>query len=496
MNKRHSMIRLTLLVISLLAFLGKFGQVYAGNEFSSKSLPTGYILPFEGGWRYTQTPHLNYGIDLAPPKRTACIKGNDYDKDSWVVAAQSGKVIISETAYVAISHNGGWVTEYIHIASTDRVKKGAVVQQGARIGHPSCETQWPKYPVTGVHLHFQLRDGTDYVSMMNWSLSGWKLTEYETFISQDGKIVVYPIIKVINKQTTTTSFSRKHDGVAITPTITSTSTPTKTHTPTFTPTPTSTFTSTFTLTFTPTNTFTFTPTITTTPTSTFTPTFIPTLTPTNTYLPSPTSSQTTTSVPTETFTLTPSATIESLTSTFTPTFTPSATETLWPSTNTPSPTPFKTLFYFQPTLNPSYTGNLCTAGWLRINGWQDKYSYLTLNTNQAEASGYTATYSVIVEKDGYYKVSNWVAQHDPIAWSCPTKIIYWDSSKTPFKVQHANGPSTVYIDQSQIADDWASVGTYYFVGGTTYNIIIFDLNNEADLSRTISVGTLRLEYTP
>ena len=155
-----------------------------------------------------------------------------------------------------------------------------------------------------------------------------------------------------------------------------------------------------------------------TPTKTATPTQTPTFTPTSTETLTATSSPTN-EPPTPTFTFTP------LPATDTPTLTPTPTETLQPPTNTPTPTatPFKTLFYFKPTLNPSYTGNLCTAGWLRINGWQSDYSYLTLNTNQSGSAEYTATYSVKVDQSGYYKISNWVADHEPITWSCPSKTI-------------------------------------------------------------------------
>ncbi len=158
--------------------------------------------------------------------------------------------------------------------------------------------------------------------------------------------------------------------------------------------------------------------------------------------------------------------------------------------------PFTQLFYITPTLNPAYTGNLCSAGWLRINGWQSDYSYLTLNTNQSDEAGYTATYSLSVEKTGKYRISNWVANHSPIGWSCPTKVINSDSAQTPFRVNHAGGQTLVYINQVPIADNWATVGTYTFNAGVVYNIIILDLNSEADWSTTISAGTLRAQYVP
>lgn len=377
---------------------------------------------------------------------------------------------------------------YVHLAkpSAELGKLcGKIVERGTKIGVASNTGSSAKD--TGIHLHLDVwRNGTriDPYGISN----NWKY---------------YPPYKAVNWNNLTHVWFIENGSIKIftgtpTPTFTPTKTKTLTPSPTFTPTFTNTSTSTTTLTYTPTFTATFTSTSTNTatPTSTQTVTltlFVPSDTPTFTFTPTATGTLTATSSPTDA-PPTPTFTFTSLPTTDTPT----PTETLLPSTNTPTPTatPFKTLFYFKPTLNPSYTGNLCTAGWLRINGWQSDYSYLTLNTNQSASAGYTATYSVKVDHDGYYQISNWVANHSPVAWSCPTKTIEWDSSKTPFRVNHANGQSVVYVNQSQLTDDWATVGQYYFIAGTTYKIIIFDLNTEADMSRTISVGTLRLEYVP
>ncbi|HXF90949.1 MAG TPA: peptidoglycan DD-metalloendopeptidase family protein [Candidatus Nitrosotenuis sp.] len=430
-----------------------------------------------------------------------------------VIATIKGKITCAESSVLGyyitqeMSYKNGETIKvrYVHLKKPnpkDKAEKkllalcGTVVAAGTKIGIAS-DTGSAKG--TGIHLHLDV-----------WR-NGKRIDPYG--INNTWKY--YPPVKSVDwDKLTHVWFLDEDDNIKIftsnpTPTYTPTFTRTPTRTPTKTPTPTFTFTPTYTFTPTATKTSTSTYTPTSTFTQTFTPTVFvpsdtPTLTPTATFTKTPSA---TAEPPTPTFTITPSVTVEPPTSTFTstsspatdtPTLTPTATQTIQPPTNTPTPTatPFKTLFYFKPMLNPSYTGNLCTAGWLRINGWQSDYSYLTLNTNQSASAGYTATYSIKVDHDGYYRISNWVANHSPVAWSCPTKTIEWDSSKTPFRVNHANGQSVVYINQSQIADDWATVGQYYFVAGTTYKIIIFDLNTEADLSRTISVGTLRIEYIP
>lgn len=47
----------------------------------------------------------------------------------------------------------GWIVLYLHIESRDRVLQGEYVEQGDRIGHPSCEGGIS----TGTHLHLARR---------------------------------------------------------------------------------------------------------------------------------------------------------------------------------------------------------------------------------------------------------------------------------------------------------------------------------------------------
>jgi hypothetical protein len=169
--------------------------------------PGGYILPFEGNWRYTQTPHTNYAVDLAPQKGIACsksLKASEYDKNSWIVAAKGGIVIRSEKAFVEIDHGDGYITQYIHVATKDRIPVNTVVFRGQRIGHPSCETQWNEIS-SGVHLHFTIKKkGGSYIDFRGWSFSGWTLNSKSQFVSYNGSLVLYPTLK-------NTTFNRSVD---------------------------------------------------------------------------------------------------------------------------------------------------------------------------------------------------------------------------------------------------------------------------------------------
>jgi hypothetical protein len=188
------------------------------------SQPVGYILPFEGNWRYTQTPHNNYAVDLAPQKKQACtqsVKASEYNKDAWIVAAKGGIVIRSEKAWVEIDHGDGYITQYIHVATADRIAKNTVVTRGQHIGHPSCETQWNEIS-SGVHLHFTIKKkGGSYIDFRGWSFSGWKLNSSSQFVSYNGKSIVYPSLDV-SKQTFTRSLDRFSNSAPYVPTALST----------------------------------------------------------------------------------------------------------------------------------------------------------------------------------------------------------------------------------------------------------------------------------
>lgn len=158
------------------------------------TLPSGYILPFTPGetWHYTGGPHNYAGgspgctfgggcprpwsaIDLAPPESIACPSGF-YPAHRWIVAARGGSVIYSGQALVVIDHGDGWRTYYSHVSSADRRGTGGI-NQGDRIGHPSCEVEPGGY-TTGVHVHFAIYQvGIGFVNIQGSSLSGWTVGE-------------------------------------------------------------------------------------------------------------------------------------------------------------------------------------------------------------------------------------------------------------------------------------------------------------------------------
>jgi hypothetical protein len=94
------------------------------------------------------------------------------------VASASGLITRSENGLVVLDLDGdgreetGWVMIYLHLAAESRMPAGIVVEQGARLGHPSCEGGM----ATGTHLHIARKYNGEWIladGPLPFTLSGW-----------------------------------------------------------------------------------------------------------------------------------------------------------------------------------------------------------------------------------------------------------------------------------------------------------------------------------
>ncbi len=146
-----------------------------------------FILPFEPGdaWAVTGGPHTAWGtgeplaaMDFAPPSKSAgCVSS-----DRWVLAMADGVIVRSTVGEVMLDLDGdgdertGWNIFYMHLATLDRIPLGAVVKQGDRLGHPSCEGG----SSTGTHTHIARKYNGEWMpaagmdgSTLAFNLEGW-----------------------------------------------------------------------------------------------------------------------------------------------------------------------------------------------------------------------------------------------------------------------------------------------------------------------------------
>lgn len=160
-------------------------------------------LPFESGkvWSFTGGPHGGWGegsawaaIDFAPPGEGGGCRASS----EWVVAVANGVIVRSELGEVVQDLDGdgdertGWSILYMHIGSNDRVRIGAQLKAGDRIGHPSCEGGVSN----GTHTHLARRYNGEWIPAdgpIPFNLDGWISAgdgiEYYGSLTRNGEIL-------------------------------------------------------------------------------------------------------------------------------------------------------------------------------------------------------------------------------------------------------------------------------------------------------------------
>ena len=141
------------------------------------------ILPFEEGieWSFSGGPHAAWGsesaraaLDFAPDH----YNGGCSESKDWVVAMASGIVVRTGNGVVVLDLDGdgieqtGWDIMYMHISSKDRVQVGDFLEQGQRIGHPSCEGGVS----TGTHTHIARKFNGEWIlagGPLPFDMDGW-----------------------------------------------------------------------------------------------------------------------------------------------------------------------------------------------------------------------------------------------------------------------------------------------------------------------------------
>lgn len=162
-----------------------------------------FILPFEKGveWSFSGGPHAAWGasgaraaLDFSPSSAfSGCVASN-----AWVLSVASGVVTRSGSGVVALDLDGdgneqtGWALLYMHIGNTDRVKVGDFLEQGQKIGHPSCEGGVS----TGTHVHIARKFNGEWIlagGPLPFVMDGWEAhaaaQTYKGTLTRDGQVI-------------------------------------------------------------------------------------------------------------------------------------------------------------------------------------------------------------------------------------------------------------------------------------------------------------------
>jgi hypothetical protein len=138
--------------------------------------------PADQEWFYTGGPHGAWGdsgawsaLDFVPDEGfLGCQAAR-----SFATAAAPGLVIYSQEGQVLIDldedghEETGWVLFYLHLATKGRVPFGTRVQQGDRVGHPSCEGGYTR----SAHLHLARKFNGEWIAAdgpLPMVLDGWQ----------------------------------------------------------------------------------------------------------------------------------------------------------------------------------------------------------------------------------------------------------------------------------------------------------------------------------
>ena len=160
-------------------------------------------LPFLPGhtWYFSGGPHgawIRGGAQAALDFAPGALEGGCASSEEWVTAVAAGLVVRVGHGVVILDLDGdgreatGWDILYLHLAEQDRVKQGAFVEQGDRLGHPSCEGG----ASTGTHVHLARKYNGEWIladGVIPFDLNGWVAArgdaEYLGTLTRDGQTI-------------------------------------------------------------------------------------------------------------------------------------------------------------------------------------------------------------------------------------------------------------------------------------------------------------------
>lgn len=143
-------------------------------------------LPWPKGdtWFFSGGPHAAYGagtpwaaLDFTSLNVAGCTPLKEYAtavSDGAIARSMFGEVVLSLDE--SKDERQGWSVLYLHIGSDNRVKQGANVKAGDRIGHPSCEGGM----AVAAHLHIARKYNGEWLNAEGeapFVMDGWVARE-------------------------------------------------------------------------------------------------------------------------------------------------------------------------------------------------------------------------------------------------------------------------------------------------------------------------------
>lgn len=144
-----------------------------------------------------------------------------------------------------------------------------------------------------------------------------------------------------------------------------------------------------------------------------------------------------------------------------------------------------------PFISPEYGEGMCDTGWHSFTTQRDQPAYLSLNANNQEQSTHLALWQTVLPLSGEYQVEVFIPDHEPLEWVCPEITIDNDTKNAIYEISHADGLSTIQVNQAQFKNEWVNLGFFNFTGDTSVSITLSDVTAESYQTTTVSSSALR-----
>jgi len=144
-----------------------------------------------------------------------------------------------------------------------------------------------------------------------------------------------------------------------------------------------------------------------------------------------------------------------------------------------------------PTLSPAYGSGMCDSGWYRYTNPRGEYAYLALNAQNADPSAHQARWQPDLPVSGEYRLEAYIPPHMAVQWRCPEKTIWQDTHQAIYQVDHANGSSSIRINQADAANSWVDLGIFHFNDDKQATVTLTDVTGETSQTRTVSASAMR-----
>jgi len=145
----------------------------------------------------------------------------------------------------------------------------------------------------------------------------------------------------------------------------------------------------------------------------------------------------------------------------------------------------------QPTLTPVYERGICNSGWYRYPNQRGQYAYLAINAENEWQHTHQAAWQPDLPVSGQYLVEAFIPQHEAVQWYCPQTMLNRESNSAVYEIVHANGVSSIRINQNAVGDAWVSLGTYHINDETPFKVTLTDITGETAQTTTVSASAMR-----